>query len=126
MEIEGTKFKIEERIFTIRGKQVMLDRDLAQLYGVETKQLNRAVKRNLERFPPDFMFQIEKAECLRCQFGTLNMAQGQLDSNMQILHNTLSRYKPVSIRIYNTDASVLVMNSLMVVPSADAAIATLP
>ena len=67
MEIEGTKFKIEERIFTIRGKQVMLDRDLAQLYGVETKQLNRAVKRNIERFPPDFMFQIEKAECLRCQ-----------------------------------------------------------
>ena len=58
MEIEGTKFKIEERIFTVRGKQVMLDRDLAQLYGVETKQLNRAVKRNIERFPPDFMFQI--------------------------------------------------------------------
>ena len=75
MEIEGTKFKIEERIFTIRGKQVMLDRDLAQLYGVETKQLNRAVKRNIERFPPDFMFQIEKAECLRCQIGTLNIAQ---------------------------------------------------
>ena len=77
MEIENTKFKIEERIFTIRGKQVMLDRDLAQLYRVETKQLNRAVKRNIERFPPDFMFQIEKAECLRCQIGTLNMAQGQ-------------------------------------------------
>lgn len=48
MEIEGTKFKIEERIFTIRGKQVMLDRDLAQLYGVETKVLNQAVRRNIE------------------------------------------------------------------------------
>lgn len=106
MEIEDTKFKIEERIFTIRGKQVMLDRDLAQLYGVETKQLNRAVKRNIERFPPDFMFQIEKAECLRCQIGSLNIAQGQLDSNMQILHNTLSRFKPISI--YNLDVIISV------------------
>ena len=69
--------KIEERIFTIRGKQVMIDKDLALLYGVETKQLNRAVKRNIERFPEDFMFQLTKEDCLRCQFGTLNPAQGQ-------------------------------------------------
>lgn len=69
--------KIEERIFTIRGKQVMIDKDLALLYGVETKQLNRAVKRNIERFPEDFMFQLTKEDCLRCQIGTLNPAQGQ-------------------------------------------------
>ena len=50
----------------------MLDRDLAELYGVETKALNRAVKRNIERFPERFMFQLTKEECLRCQFGTLN------------------------------------------------------
>ena len=53
---------IENLILTIRGKQVMLDRDLARLYGVETKRLNEAVKRNLERFPDDFMFQLTKEE----------------------------------------------------------------
>lgn len=69
--------KIEERIFTIRGKQVMIDKDLALLYGVETKRLNEQVKRNLERFPEDFMFQLTMEECLRSQFATLNQAQGQ-------------------------------------------------
>lgn len=51
---------IEPLIKVIRGKQVMLDRDLADLYGVETGQLNRQVKRNIERFPEDFMFQLQK------------------------------------------------------------------
>ena len=77
MNIEEAKLKIEDRIFTIRGKQVMLDRDLSQLYQVETKQLNRAVKRNIERFPEDFMFQLTPSECSRCQIGTLNIKQGQ-------------------------------------------------
>jgi hypothetical protein len=65
---------VESKILFIRGKKVMLDRDLAALYGVETKMLNRAVKRNTERFPEDFMFQLSKeeyTELLRCQFGTL-------------------------------------------------------
>ena len=53
---------IENLILNIRGKQVMLDRDLARLYGVETKVLNQAVKRNIERFPEDFMFQLTKEE----------------------------------------------------------------
>lgn len=53
---------IENLIHVIRGKQVMLDRDLARLYGVETKVLNQAVKRNIERFPKDFMFQLSKEE----------------------------------------------------------------
>ena len=69
--------KIEERIFTIRGKQVMIDKDLALLYGVETKRLNEQVKRNIERFPEDFMFQLTMEECLRSQFATLNQAQGR-------------------------------------------------
>jgi len=62
---------IQSRILTIRGVQVMLDRDLAALYGVDTGQLNRHVKRNIDRFPSDFMFQLTKedAENLKCQFG---------------------------------------------------------
>ena len=68
---------ITEKIYQIRGVSVMIDKDLALLYGVQTKQLNRAVKRNIERFPKDFMFQLTKEECLRCQFGTLNTEQGQ-------------------------------------------------
>jgi len=54
--------KIESRIFTIRGLQVMLDRDLAELYGVETRAINQAVRRNIERFPLSFMFQLDNFE----------------------------------------------------------------
>lgn len=54
--------RIERKIFLIRGKKVMFDSDLAGLYGVETKVLNQAVKRNKKRFPPDFMFQLSKEE----------------------------------------------------------------
>ena len=67
---------IRSRILTIRGVQVMLDRDLAELYGVEVKSLNRQVKRNIERFPSDFMFQLTYDECSRCQIGTLNKGRG--------------------------------------------------
>ena len=63
---------IKSKIHEIRGQKVMLDRDLAELYQVETKQLNRQVKRNIERFPEDFMFQLndEESDFLRCQIGT--------------------------------------------------------
>ena len=59
-------------IYEIRGQKVMLDIDLAVLYQVETKNINRTVKRHKKRFPSDFMFQLTKRECenLRCQFGT--------------------------------------------------------
>jgi hypothetical protein len=69
--------QVEQAILLIRGQRVMLDRDLAALYGVETKNLNKAVRRNLDRFPADFMFQLtaEEAECLRFQFGTLKRGQ---------------------------------------------------
>ena len=53
---------IKSRIFTIRGVQVMLDRDLAELYGVETRRLNEQVRRNIERFPDGFMFQLTDVE----------------------------------------------------------------
>lgn len=68
---------VASRILTIRGVQVILDRDLAELYGVEVKYLNRQVKRNGERFPADFMFQLSKEDCLRCQIVTLNEKRGR-------------------------------------------------
>ena len=68
---------IGSRIHTIRGVPVMLDSDLARLYGVETKSLNKAVKRNPDRFPSDFMFQLSEEEFLRCQNGTSNSRGGR-------------------------------------------------
>ena len=68
---------IKSRILTIRGVQVMLDRDLATLYGVDAKRINEQVKRNIERFPEDFMFRLTKEECLRSQIATLNMERGK-------------------------------------------------
>ena len=63
---------IESLIYEIRGQKVMLDRDLAKMYGVETKVLNQAVKRNMKRFPEDFMFQLtpEEYDILKSQFVT--------------------------------------------------------
>ena|SRR6266567_1505422 len=70
--------RIEKAIYLIRGKKVMVDHDLALLYGVETKMLNRAVKRNLKRFPSDFMFQLtaEEADVLKYQIGTSKKGRG--------------------------------------------------
>ena len=64
---------IINKIYLLRGQKVMIDRDLADLYGVETKILKRAVRRNIERFPGDFMFVLKakEYESLRSQFGTL-------------------------------------------------------
>ena len=69
---------IERKILTIRGERVMLDVDLATLYGVETKAPNQAVKRNVGRFPPDFMFRLNAAESrsLRSQSVTSNGGRG--------------------------------------------------
>ena len=71
--------EVRTRIHEIRGIQVMLDKDLAELYGVEVKNLNKAVKRNIDRFPPDFMFQLTKEELntLRFQNGTLKAGRGE-------------------------------------------------
>lgn len=69
---------IEKRTLVVRGRQVMLDEDLADLYGVETKRLVEQVKRNLGRFPEDFMFQLNKEEAaaLRSQIATSNAGRG--------------------------------------------------
>ena len=69
---------VSSRIYLIRGKRVLLDSDLAELYGVLTKNLNKAVQRNLERFPQEFMFQLttEEVESLRFQIGTSKKGRG--------------------------------------------------
>lgn len=71
--------QIESRMFLIRGEKVMLSQHLAELYEVEPKTLNQAVKRNIERFPDDFMFQltVEEAALLRSQTVTLKTGRGQ-------------------------------------------------
>ena len=71
--------QISQKIFELRGQRVMLDSDLAALYGVEAKRLNEQVRRNPERFPDDFMFQLssQEWESLRSQFATLKTGRGQ-------------------------------------------------
>jgi len=70
---------VERKILIIRGMKVMLDADLAEMYGVPTKVLNQQVKRNLKRFPADFMFQLTKTEVeiLRSQIVTLRLGHGK-------------------------------------------------
>ena len=74
---------IQHRIYEVRGIRVMLDRDLAELYGVETRVLNQAVRRNIDRFPEDFMFNLNKSEWvfLRSQFVTLK--EGALSTDTE-------------------------------------------
>ena len=78
-DMEQNLEPIRSKIYEIRGQRVMLDRDLAALYGVTTGNLNKAVKRNIRRFPPDFMFQLTKEEwdSLRFQIGILEVGRGQ-------------------------------------------------
>ena len=89
---------IESRILLIRGQKVMIDRDLSELYGVETKQLKRAVRRNLDRFPSDFMFEMTREEynSLRSQFGTLK-------------RGTHSKYLPMAF----TEQGVAMLSSVL-------------
>jgi phage regulator Rha-like protein len=70
--------RIERAIIVVRGEKVMLDNELAEIYGVETRVLNQAVKRNAARFPVDFMFHltVEEAESLRCQIGISKEGRG--------------------------------------------------
>ncbi|MBL4730046.1 MAG: ORF6N domain-containing protein [Sulfurimonas sp.] len=92
-EITSTiNIDIKSKIYTMRDKQVMLDRDLAELYGVETKYLNRAVTRNKERFPEKFRFQITQVEYenLRCQIGTSSL----VSQNVTPLKHGGRRYLP--------------------------------
>lgn len=74
---------IETRIIQLRGHKVLLDQDLAELYGVTTKAFNQAVKRNIDRFPLDFMFQVtsEEAQILRSQFVTSRLSSATIHKN---------------------------------------------
>jgi len=91
--------KISGKIYLIREQKVMLDRDIAELYEVETKQLKRAVKRNIDRFPKDFMFELTKneLESWRYQFGT---SKGELKG---------LRYKPLAF----TEQGVAMLSSVL-------------
>jgi len=95
--------RIEQAILLIRGQKVMLDNDLASLYGVETKALTRAVKRNTERFPEDFMFQLDEKEFedLRRRFGTSSSWGGR-------------RYAPYAF----TEQGVAMLSSVLRSPRA--------
>ncbi len=79
METSMPAARIERAIFVIRGQKVMIDADLAELYGVKIKVFNQAVKRDKKRFPSDFMFQLNREEgaALRSQFVTLKRGRGQ-------------------------------------------------
>ena len=107
MEKENIIIDIEQRIFVIRGQRVMLDRDLAQLYGVETKRLNEAVKRNIKRFPQNFMFQLTNEEFinLKSQFatsswgGTRKLPFAFTEHGVTMLASVLNSDKAIGISI---------------------------
>ena len=113
--------RIERKILLLRGEKVMLDFDLAELYGVETKVLNQAVKRNLERFPADFMFQVSKEEAKlisRSQFVTLSdefsrkSSENGTNSRSQIVtlkHGANIKYRPYAF----TKQGVAMLSSVL-------------
>jgi hypothetical protein len=104
--------KLATLVHYLRREKVILDSDLAQLYGVETGALNRAVKRNIERFPADFMFQLTEAEAdaLRCQTGILNANSGSLRSQIVTLKRGQHRkYLPYAF----TEQGVAMLSSVL-------------
>lgn len=102
-EITVSDDNIGSEIFVIRHQKVMLDKDLAALYQVDTKQLKRQVRRNIERFPEDFMFELTQAEyeILRSQFGTLKRGEH-------------SKYLPMAF----TEQGVAMLSSVLSSPTA--------
>lgn len=114
--------EIANLIRFVRGKRVLLDSDLAELYGVETKQLNRAVKRNLDRFPEDFMFQLSNQEVtnLRCQIGTSSSTYGGrryrplvfTEQGVAMLASVLQSQDAVSVNIQIVRAFVAMREAL--------------
>jgi len=77
--------RIERRILLLRGQKVMLDRDLAGLYGVETRALNQAVRRNVQRFPDDFMFELSREEIMRISQIVTSSDQAELKFSKSVL-----------------------------------------
>src|SRR5665647_1105026 len=105
---------IQNRIYEIRGERVMLDKDLASLYETETKSLNLAVKRNIKRFPKDFMFQLSKEEfeVLRFQIETLEKSQKPLRLQNETLKSSRgqhSKYLPYAF----TEQGVAMLSGIL-------------
>ncbi|MDX2112909.1 MAG: ORF6N domain-containing protein [Alphaproteobacteria bacterium] len=97
--------RIEQKILLIRGQKVLLDSDLAELYGVTTKRLNEQVKRNIERFPKHFMFQLthQELELLRSQFATTNYTKTRVPPYAFTEHGTLQ-----AANVLNSGAAIRV------------------
>ena len=113
--------QIEQAILLLRGQRVMLDRDLAALYGIQTKNLNKAVRRNLDRFPADFMFQLtlDEADPSRFQFGTLKRGQNIkylpyafTEQGVAMLSSVLSRHRAVQVNVAIMQAFVRLRETL--------------
>ena len=105
---------IQSKIYEIRGQKVMLDFDLAEMYGTETKYLKRSVKNNIRRFPaPDFMFELTKDEweSLRCNFSTLNKGRGQHPKYMPYAFSELGVSMLSSV--LNSDTAIEINISIM-------------
>jgi hypothetical protein len=119
MPSDALAIQVERRIYFVRGEKVMLDYDLAALYGVDTGVLNRAVKRNRERFPQDFMFQLDPDEWerLRCQIGISNKHAGsglRFQSETSKSRRGGRRYLPYAF----TEQGVAMLSSVLRSPRA--------
>ena len=114
---------VKSKIYTIRGQKVMLDFDLAQMYEVETRVLNQSVKRNIERFPDDFMFQLTKGEfdILKSQFVISNIhdseSVGALTSQNVILKNGRGQHSKYLPYVF-TEQGVAMLSSVLRSPLA--------
>ena len=119
MEDTLQPLKIESLIHEIRGHKVMLDRDLAKLYGVNTGNLNKAVKRNIERFPERYMFQLNSEEYLKFQNGisswggTRSLPYAFTEQGVAMLSSVLHSPTAIQISINIIDAFVAIRNHIM-------------
>ena len=119
MENSLQPLKIESLIYEIRGQKVMLDRDLAKLYGVTTGNLNKAVKRNIERFPERYMFQLNSEENLKFQNGisswggTRSLPYAFTEQGVAMLSSVLHSPTAIQISINIIDAFVAIRNHIM-------------
>jgi phage regulator Rha-like protein len=113
---------IINKIYLIRGQKVMLDKDLAEMYGVETKRLKEQVKRNMERFPEHFMFELshQESESLRSQIATLKRGEHSkylsfafTEHGVLMLSNILKSKKAISVSIRIIDVFVRIRKALV-------------
>lgn len=116
--------KIQSKIYELRGQRVMMDRDLASMYGVETRILNQSVKRNIERFPEDFMFQLTKGEfeILKSRIVTSKVSESQKDEvlkSQNVISKPLERRGGTQKLPYAfTEQGVAMLSSVLRSPQA--------